>query len=175
MKKFMVMFGAAIAVSLCGADTVINGSFPEPRKPGLPPASWNLMSGSKGSLEIIRTGSGNAVLLNSESGKKNRFGIYGPAITAKAGDVVEISARIRGSKNITVGIFQYSEPKGTASQNKLVKLTAEGTDVKVQFIVKDTAKGKTNKIRAVFYVEDGCGASVASPKVTVNNAAESGK
>ena len=170
MKKFMVMLSAVFAVSLFAADTVVNGSFPEPRKPGLPPVGWNLMSGSKGSLEIIRTGSGNAVLINSESGKKNRFGIYSPAIAAKSGDVVEISAKIRGSKDISVGIFQYREPKGTSSQNKLVKLTAEGADVKVQFTVKDTAKGKTANIRAVFFVENGNGASIANPKVTVTAA-----
>ena len=170
MKKFMVMLSAVFAVSLFGADTVVNGDFPEPRKPGLPPAGWNLVSGSKGSLEIIRTGTGNAVLMNSESGKNKRFGIYSPAIAAIAGDVVEISANIRGSKDIAVGIFQYSEPRGTSSQNKLVKLTSEGSEVKVRLTVKDTAKGKTNSIRAVFFVENGNGASITNPVVTVNAA-----
>lgn len=175
MKKFMLMLSAVFAVSLFGAETVVNGDFPEPRKPGLPPAGWNLISGSKGSLEIIRTGTGNAVLMNSESGKNKRFGIYSPAIAAIAGDVVEISANIRGSKDIAVGIFQYSEPKGTSSQNKRVKVVSDGSEVKLQFTVKDTPKGKTNKIRAVFFVDNGSGASVASPKVTVSKAAEAAK
>ena len=172
MKKFLVMLSAVFAISLFGADTVVNGDFPEPRKPGLPPAGWNLMSGSKGSLEIIRTGKGNAVMLNCENGKNNRFGIYSPAITAKAGDVVEISAKIRGSKDIAVGIFQYSEPRGTSSQIKFAKLTAEEAEVKRSFTVADTQKGKTSKVRAVFYVKTGCGASIVSPKVTVAAAAE---
>ncbi|MBO5822190.1 MAG: hypothetical protein J6R86_04175 [Lentisphaeria bacterium] len=175
MKKFIVMLSAVFAVLLFGADTVVNGDFPEPRKPGLPPAGWNLMSGSKGSLEIIRTGSGNAVLMTSEAGKNVRYGIYSPAIAAVAGDTVEITANIRGNKDATVGIFQYSEPRGTSSQNKLVKLTAAGAEVKVKFTVKDTPKGKTAKIRAVFFVANGSGASVAKPKVTVTKAAEAAK
>lgn len=175
MKNFMLMLSAVFAVSLFGADTIVNGSFPDPRKPGQPPKTWNLVSGSKGSLEVIRTGKGNAVMITSESGKKNRFGIYGPAIAALAGDVVEVSANIRGSKDIALGIFQYSEPKGTASQIKFVKLTTGESEVKQSFIVTDTKKGKTTKVRAVFYVKDGCSASVASPKVTVTKAAEAGK
>ena len=175
MKNFMLMLSAVFAVSLFGADTVVNGNFPEPRKPGQPPATWNLVSGSKGSLEVIRTGKGNAVMITSESGKNNRFGIYGPAIAAQAGDVVEFSAKIRGSKNIALGIFQYSEPKGTSSQIKFVKLTTEESEVKQSFTVADTKKGKITKVRAVFYVNDGCSASVASPKVTVTKATEAGK
>ena len=175
MKKFMVMLSAVLAVSLFSAETVVNGDFPEPRKPGQPPAGWNLVSGSKGSLEIIRTGSGNAVLINSESGKNKKFGIYCPAIAAVAGDVVEISANIRGNKDVSVGIFQYSEPKGTSSQSKRVKVVSEGAEVKLQFTVKDTPKGKTTKIRAVFFVDNGSGASIATPKVSVNKAAEAAK
>lgn len=175
MKKIMVMLCAVFAVSLFGAETVINGDFPNARKPGLPPAGWNRISGSKGSLEVIRTGNGNAVLITSESGKKNRFGIYGPPIAAQAGDVVEVSAKIRGSKDIAVGVFQYSEPKGSSSQIKFVKLSTDEAEVKQSFTVTDTKKGKTSKIRAVFYVKDGCSASVSAPKVTVTKAAEVGK
>ena len=171
----MIMCCAFSAVVLCGAETVVNGDFPNARKPGLPPAGWNRISGSKGSLEIIRTGNGNAVLITSESGKKNRFGIYSPAIAALAGDVVEVSAKIRGSKDIAVGIFQYSEPKGSSSQIKFVKLSTDEAEVKQSFTVTDTKKGKTSKIRAVFYVKDGCSASVSAPKVTVTKAAEAGK
>ena len=159
MKKLFTVMMAFAAFVLCAEELAIKGNFPAPRKPGLLPASWNKMSGSKGSFEIIPTENGNAVMLNADANAK--FGIYSPAVAAKAGDKIKISAQVQGEK-IALGIFQYSNPRGTTSQRQIVNVIDGKAEA--EFTVADTKKGKTDKIRVCVYVEKGQGASVLNIK-----------
>ena len=159
MKKVFTILLMLAALAVTAEELAIKGNFPSPRKPGLPPAGWNKMSGSKGDLEIISAENGNAVMLTAENGA--RCGIYSPATAAKAGDKIKVSAQIKGGK-IGLGIFQYSNPRGTTSQRKTV--TAVDGRAEAEFTVADTSKGTTNQIRVCVYVENGQGASVLNIK-----------
>ena len=159
MKKLCTVLMMLAAFVLSAEELAIKGNFPAPRKPGLPPAGWNKISGSKGSIEVIPAENGNAVMLAAENGA--RCGIYSPAVTAKAEEKIKVSAQIRGEK-VTLGIFQYSDPRGTTSQRKTV--TAADGVAEAEFTVANTRKGATNAIRVCVYAENGQGVSVLNIK-----------
>ena len=133
MKKLCTVLMMLAAIMLSAEELAVKGNFPAPRKPGLPPAGWNKMSGSKGSIEVIPAENGNAVMLTAENGA--RCGIYSPAVAAKAGDKIKVSAQIRGEK-VSLGIFQYSDPRGTTAQRKTV--TAVNGVAEAEFTVANT-------------------------------------
>ena len=159
MKKLCTVLMMLAAIILSAEELAVKGNFPAPRKPGLPPAGWNKMSGSKGSIEVIPAENGNAVMLTAENGA--RCGIYSPAVAAKAGDKIKVSAQIRGEK-VSLGIFQYSDPRGTTAQRKTV--TAVNGVAEAEFTVANTRKGTTNAIRICVYAENGQGVSVLNIK-----------
>ena len=159
MKKLFTIMMMLAAIVLSAEELAVKGNFPAPRKPGLPPAGWNKMSGSKGSIEVIPAENGNAVMLAAESGA--RCGIYSPAVAAKAGDKIKVSAQIKGEK-VALGIFQYSNPRGTTAQRRTV--TAVNGVAEAEFTVADTRKGATNAIRVCVYAENGQGVSVLNIK-----------
>ncbi|MBQ9803578.1 MAG: hypothetical protein IJW35_01905 [Lentisphaeria bacterium] len=159
MKKLFAIMMMLAAIVLSAEELAVKGNFPAPRKPGLPPAGWNKMSGSKGSIEVIPAENGNAVMLAAENGA--RCGIYSPAVAAKAGDKIKVSAQIKGEK-VALGIFQYSNPRGTTAQRRTV--TAVNGVAEAEFTVADTRKGVTNAIRVCVYAENGQGVSVLNIK-----------
>lgn len=159
MKKLFTVLMMLAALILSAEELAIKGNFPAPRKPGLPPAGWNKMSSSQGNIEVIPTENGNAVMLSAADGA--RCGIYSPAVAAKAGDKITVSAQVKGEK-IALGIFQYSNPRGTTSQRKTVNVTDGKAEA--EFTVANTVKGTTDRIRVCIYTENGQGAGVLSVK-----------
>jgi len=159
MKKLFAIMMMLAAIVLSAEELADKGNFPAPRKPGKNPAGWNKMSGSKGSIEVIPAENGNAVMLAAENGA--RCGIYSPAVAAKAGDKIKVSAQIKGEK-VALGIFQYSNPRGTTAQRQTV--TAVNGVAEAEFTVADTRKGATNAIRVCVYAENGQGVSVLNIK-----------
>ena len=161
MKK-LILLCVLFGMSAVYAEALnISGDFSQPRKAGAAPKGWNILSGSKGMLEIVRVANGNGVLLNSE--KNGRFGIYTAAIAAKAGDRIRVSAFVRGEK-IVFGIFQYGNGRSTGSNRKNLTSTTEGSRLEHTFTVSDSPRGKTDKIRVVFWVEKGGAASIVAPE-----------
>ena len=160
MKKFTAALLMMLSFITAGAgELTIYGDFPEPVKPGGQPKNWNLTSGARGSLEFVSTEDGNAVMLSAD--EKKSFGIYSRPAAVKAGDKIKVSAQIRGEK-VALGIFQYSDPRGTASQRKTV--TAADGVAEAEFTVANTRKGATNAIRVCVYAEKGQGVSVLNIK-----------
>ena len=165
MKKLLSMLAITVASTVFAGELAIKGNFQLPRKPGLPPAGWNRISGGKGTLELIQSAEGNSVMLSADAGM--RFGIYSHPAAAKAGDKVKVTAFVRGEK-VILGIFQYSTPSGTTAQRQTVTATPEGKEVEAVFTVNDTNKGKTDRIRVCLLVDKDGAASFTNVKaVTV--------
>ena len=162
MKRIAATLMMMVLAAAAGAgELAIRGDFPEPRKPGQPPKSWNKISGAQGSLEFVSAESGNAVMLTAD--EKKTFGIYSQPSAAKAGDKIKVTAKVRGDR-VTFAIFQYSGKSGSSAQRKVLKSTAEGKDLEAVFTVTDTPKGATDRIRVCFMVENGASASITDVK-----------
>lgn len=161
MKKCLTMALFMFGFAVIAGELSVGGEFKLPRKPGMPPAGWNRISGGKGSMEIISSGDGNSVMLSGDAGM--RFGIYSQPVAAKAGDKIKVTAFVRGEK-VILGVFQYSTPAGTAAQRQTVTASPEGKEVEAVFTVADTQKGKTDRIRVCLMVEKDAAASFTNVK-----------
>ena len=153
---------AGMSPCLTAADQAlpVAGDFQPPRKPGLPPLKWNLLSGSRGTVEYLRDEKGGSVMLTPA--EKATLGIYSPAVPAAAGDKIRVEAMIYGEK-VTVMLMQYA--KGASSQTQDVTAAKEGKKIVCSFTVKDTpAKGPTKQIRIGFKLK-GTPATIADVKV----------
>ena len=153
---------AGMSPALTAADQAlpVAGDFQPPRKPGLPPLKWNLLSGSRGTLEYLRDEKGGSIMLTPA--EKATLGIYSPAVPAAAGDNIRVEATVYGEK-ITVMLMQYA--KGASSQTQNVAASKEGKKIVCTFTVADApAKGPTKQIRIGFKLKD-TPATVADVKV----------
>ena len=167
MKRICTMMMLCLSLAgtvqgLCAADQelTVAGDFQPPRKPGLPPLKWNLLTGSRGTLEYLRDEKGGSIMLTPA--EKATLGIYSPAVPAVAGDKIRIEAMIYGEK-ITVMLMQYA--KGASSQTQNVAASKEGKKIICTFTVANApAKGPTKQIRIGFKLKD-TPATVADVKV----------
>ncbi len=157
MKRIGTMLALCLALGgtgfgLCAADQAlpVAGDFQPPKKPGQPPLKWNLLTGSKGTLEYLRDEKGGSIMLTPAP--KATLGIYSPAVAAVAGEKIRIEAMVYGEK-ITVMLMQYA--KGASSQVQDVTASKDGKKIVCTFTVADTpAKGQTKQIRIGFKLKD---------------------
>ena len=139
----------------------IAGDFQPPKKPGLPPLKWNLLSGSRGTLEYLRDEKGGSIMMTPAT-QSSSLGIYSSAVPAVAGNRIRVEATIYGDK-IEVLLMQYAN--GASSQKEVVDADREGKRTVCFFTVKDNAaKGPTKQIRIGFRLK-GSAATVADVKV----------
>ena len=174
MKKLFTIAAVLCGIILCAESTEVINGFQPAVAPGKAPKTWNFVSGSaKGGVEVLTVDSGVAVMLRSE--KKNNAGVYSKAIPATAGDKIKISAKVYGSGKMIFSIFQYGVSGGTTTQKKVVATSEKGSDAVVEFVVADTKKSKTGKIRVAFITERGNSAAVHAPKAWLEKAPVAGK
>ncbi|MBQ9337544.1 MAG: hypothetical protein IJS14_09660 [Lentisphaeria bacterium] len=177
MKRIFTMLTLGLALSgmgmqLTAADQAlpVAGDFQPPKKPGLPPLKWNLLTGSRGTLEYLRDEKGGSIMLTPAP--KATLGIYSPAVPAVAGEHIRIEATVYGEK-VTVMLMQYA--KGASSQTQTVTASKEGKKIVCTFTVKDTpAKGPTKQIRIGFKLKD-TPATIAEVKVFKTDEAPKGE
>lgn len=170
MKKLLSVAAALAGIALSATEVNVFGSFAQIQKNGMP-RGWyaNAWKGYQPApkFEIV-TENGKKVLHFSEIKGTSGFGWASSLrFPAKAGDVVTVTAKVKGSGTAWFGLqtFQADTKWTGVLPARKFPLTSQWTEFKAELPVTDVKDRKTGKVMVTFGAEQNADFSISELKV----------
>ncbi len=160
MKKIITMLCAAVMVSVSAAELKVQGDFVKLQKNGMPMGwSANSWSGYKPApkFEIVEGDGAKALHFTEINAKYGFCWVNWQRYPAKAGDVVKVTAKVKGSGFAWVQLQTcLADGKYTgAIPQSVIRLTPEWRDVEIEIAVTDIKDKVTGKVMLTFGAKKG--------------------
>ncbi|MBR2427629.1 MAG: hypothetical protein IKB16_12910 [Lentisphaeria bacterium] len=183
MKKTLLTLGFAFASAIvlhAAPVTHLDGDFTKIGKDGRP-VQWRLNMGPKMAklvkISVAKDEKGvNVVTVDTKATPKNSAPLMGSAIKCKAGDKIIVSADVKTAGSFSFGFYRYSAKALMKSiPAKSFRIMNRKTTVKAEFIMKDDAKLKLDRVTPVLNLPANKVSSISNVKYELITAEELAK